>query len=238
MATRNSKPFYRVRFFTECSCSLRVMTLFLWFAPFMLNKLFIFGFLTCRSFQPKFYIGSTSSTILDREHTRFRKFIQVQQNKFVLAEVALRFWNRFDNFWMWSIFPLFTDNPNFWALEQAWQFNCGSLDSILLSFTSFSIAGKASLYSVLSRRHANSAPFLYGVNFVGLRHLSEYGLPSTARNFTTEPNYGKSSSTSAPTPSNASRWRNVSVLMSLASTDATLFASWLPIWANLKDLTP
>ena len=77
------------------------------------------------NFQPKFYIGSTSSTILDREHTRFRKFIQVQQNKFVLAEVALRFWNRFDNFWMWSIFPLFTDNPNFWALEQAliqlWQ---------------------------------------------------------------------------------------------------------------------
>ena len=77
------------------------------------------------NFQPKFYIGSTSSTILDREHTRFRKFIQVQQNKFVLAEVALRFWNLFDNFWMWSIFPLFTGNPNFWALEQAliqlWQ---------------------------------------------------------------------------------------------------------------------
>ena len=65
------------------------------------------------NFQPKFYIGSTSSTVLDREHTRFRKFIQVQQNKFVLAEVALRFWNRFDNFWMWSIFPLFTDNPTF-----------------------------------------------------------------------------------------------------------------------------
>ena len=77
------------------------------------------------NFQPKFYIGSTSSTVLDREHTRFRKFIQVQQNKFVLAEVALRFWNRFDNFWMWSILPMFTDNPNFWALEQAviqlWQ---------------------------------------------------------------------------------------------------------------------
>ena len=63
--------------------------------------------------------------MLDREHTRFRKFLQVQQNKFVLAEVALRFWNRFDNFWMWSILPLFTDNSNFWALEQAliqvWQ---------------------------------------------------------------------------------------------------------------------
>ena len=77
------------------------------------------------NFQPKFYIGSTSSFVLDREHSRYRKFLQVKQNKFVLAEVALRFWCRFDNFWMWSIFPIYTNKPNFWALEQAliqlWQ---------------------------------------------------------------------------------------------------------------------
>ena len=76
-------------------------------------------------FQPKFYIGSTSSFVLDREHSRFRKFLQVRQNKFVLAEVALRFWHRFDNFWHWSVFPVFTGKSNFWALEQAliqlWQ---------------------------------------------------------------------------------------------------------------------
>ena len=92
---------------------------------FHTNQAVYIRFSHITNFQPKFYIGSTSSTVLDREHTRFRKFIQVQQNKFVLAEVALRFWNRFDNFWMWSILPLFTDNPNFWALEQAliqvWQ---------------------------------------------------------------------------------------------------------------------
>ena len=52
--------------------------------------------------------GSTSPFVLDREHSRYRKFLQVQQNKFVLAEVALRSWNRFDNFWMWSIVPLYT----------------------------------------------------------------------------------------------------------------------------------
>ena len=56
------------------------------------------------NFQPKFYVGSTSSFVLDREHSRYRKFLQVQQSKFVLAEVALRFWCRFDNFWMWSVF--------------------------------------------------------------------------------------------------------------------------------------
>jgi len=71
------------------------------------------------NFQPKFYVGSTSSFVLDREHSRYRKFLQVQQNKFVLAEVALRFWCRFDNFWMWSAFPIYTNKSNFWALEQA-----------------------------------------------------------------------------------------------------------------------
>ena len=77
------------------------------------------------NFQPKFYVGSTSSFVLDREHSRYQKFLQVQQNKFVLAEVALRFWCRFDNFWMWSVFPIYTNKSNFWALEQAliqlWQ---------------------------------------------------------------------------------------------------------------------
>ena len=76
------------------------------------------------NFQPKFYVGSTSSFVLDREHSRYRKFLQVQQNKFVLAEVALRFWCRYDNFWR-SVFLIYTKKSNFWALEQAliqlWQ---------------------------------------------------------------------------------------------------------------------
>ena len=59
-----------------------------------------------RTFNPNVYIGSTSSFVLDREHSRYRKLLQVQQNKFVLAEVALRFWNRVGNFWLWSILLL------------------------------------------------------------------------------------------------------------------------------------
>ena len=69
-------------------------------------------------FQPKFYIGSTSSFILDREHSRFRKFLQVRQNKYVLAEVALRFWNKYDNFWLWSVFPVSQANPTFGRLNK------------------------------------------------------------------------------------------------------------------------
>jgi hypothetical protein len=85
----------------------------------------MFGFLILRISNRSFYVGSASSFVLDREHSRYRKFLQVQQNRFVLAEVALRFWCRYDNFWMWSIFPIYTKKSNFWALEQAliqlWQ---------------------------------------------------------------------------------------------------------------------
>ena len=62
-----------------------------------------------------FYCGfHPSSFVLDREHSRYRKFLQVQQNKFVLAEVALRFWCRFDTFLDVVCFPRSTPiNPTF-----------------------------------------------------------------------------------------------------------------------------
>ena len=122
------------------------------------------------NFQPKFYVGSTSSFVLDREHSRYRKFLQVQQNKFVLAEVALRFWCRFDNFWMWSVLPIYTNKSNFWALEQAliqlWQprlntpfiyqfFNCRKG---LISRTKFSNSRQFGFYSLWRKLRWKSTP--------------------------------------------------------------------------------
>ena len=122
------------------------------------------------NFQPKFYVGSTSSFVLDREHSRYRKFLQVQQNKFVLAEVALRFWCKFDNFWMWSVFPIYTNKSNFWALEQAliqlWQprlntpfiyqfFNCRKG---LISRTKFSSSRQFGFYSLWRKLRWKSTP--------------------------------------------------------------------------------
>ena len=121
------------------------------------------------NFQPKFYVGSTSSFVLDREHSRYRKFLQVQQNKFVLAEVALRFWCRFDNFWMWSVFPIY-NKSNFWALEQAliqlWQprlntpfiyqfFNCRKG---LISRTKFSNSRQFGAFSLRRKLRWQSTP--------------------------------------------------------------------------------
>ena len=122
------------------------------------------------NFQPKFYVGSTSSFVLDREHSRYRKFLQVQQHKFVLAEVALRFWCRFDNFWMWSVFPIYTNKSNFWALEQAliqlWQprlntpfiyqfFNCRKG---LIARTKFSASRQFGAFSLWRKLRWRSTP--------------------------------------------------------------------------------
>ena len=41
--------------------------------------------------QPKFYIGSTCNGVLDREHTRVRKFLQLRQDRLVQAELSIRF---------------------------------------------------------------------------------------------------------------------------------------------------
>ena len=57
-----------------------------------------------RQFPTEVLCGIHFILCLGSRTLRYRKFLQVQQNKFVLAEVALRFWCRYDNFWMWSVF--------------------------------------------------------------------------------------------------------------------------------------
>ena len=99
---------------------------------------------------------------LDREHSRYRKFLQVQQNKFVLAEVALRFWCRF--------VPIYTNKSNFWALEQAliqlWQprlntpfiyqfFNCRKG---LISRTKFSNSRQFGAFSLWRKLRWQATP--------------------------------------------------------------------------------
>ena len=77
------------------------------------------------NFLPKFYVGSTEQNVLTREYNRYRKFLQIKSDRLVLCEVALRFWETFDNLFMWSPIPLRTDPANFRAYEtaliQEWQ---------------------------------------------------------------------------------------------------------------------
>ena len=75
--------------------------------------------------QPKFYIGSASHGVLHREHSRFRKFLQLQNDRLVQAELSLRFWQDHNNLFIWCPLPLFTGRNDFRAMElaliQEWQ---------------------------------------------------------------------------------------------------------------------
>ena len=77
------------------------------------------------NFLPKFYVGSTEQNVLTREYNRYRKFLQLKSDRLVLCEVALRYWETFDNLFIWSPIPLRTDPANFRAFEtsliQEWQ---------------------------------------------------------------------------------------------------------------------
>ena len=57
--------------------------------------------------QPKFYIGSASHHVLDREYSRTRKYLQLTHDKLVQAELALRFWREQQNLFVWAPIPLF-----------------------------------------------------------------------------------------------------------------------------------
>ena len=69
--------------------------------------------------QPLFYIGSTAENTLEREHTRFRKFKQVNDGQFVLSELAIRYWSHCNNFFLWSPVPIYVRRERHWALEPA-----------------------------------------------------------------------------------------------------------------------
>ena len=77
------------------------------------------------NFQVKFYIGSATHSVLDREHSRFRKYLQLTHERLVQAELSLRFWRDHDNLFVWSPIPLYTERNDFRALElaliQKWQ---------------------------------------------------------------------------------------------------------------------
>ena len=189
------------------------------------------------NFQPKFYVGSTSSFVLDREHSRYRKFLQVQQNKFVLAEVALLFWCRYDNFWMWSILPIYTKKSNFWALEQTliqlWQpqlntpfiyqfFNCRKG---LIPRTKFSSSRQFGTFSLWRKLRWKSTPTqvrqalhspIFGRRVQLWESIQDLGNNSVKR-FT---------------------WKNDSVPTKLAYRDATSFDVLPTTLENLKDPMP
>ena len=75
--------------------------------------------------QPKFYLGSAMHHTLDREYSRSRKYFQLTHERWVQAELALRYWHEHDNLYIWAPIPTYTDRGDYRSLEvaliQEWQ---------------------------------------------------------------------------------------------------------------------
>ena len=86
----NFGPSFKEHSYIDYFCAVRGLMCFPFFRAFVMIKLSVYiMFSHIQNFQPKFYIGSTSSFVLDREHSRYRKLLQVQQNKFVFGRSRL-----------------------------------------------------------------------------------------------------------------------------------------------------
>ena len=59
-----------------------------------------------KKFAKLFYVGSTEKNAMAREHTRYRKYKQVMEDKLVSAELSLRYRAQKENFWDWVSIPV------------------------------------------------------------------------------------------------------------------------------------
>ena len=78
-----------------------------------------------QSMQPKFYVGSAMHHVMDREHSRSRKYLQLANERLVQTELALRYWQEHDSLYIWAPIPVYTDRSDYRSLEMAliqeWQ---------------------------------------------------------------------------------------------------------------------
>eukprot|EP00435_Cladocopium_sp_Y103_P038107 s728_g10.t1 len=85
---------------------------------FQPNSVYI-RFTHIQNLQPKFYIGSSVNGVMSREHSRFRKFLQLGNDRLVQAELSLRYWHEQNSLFTWAPLPIFLRRPDFRCLELA-----------------------------------------------------------------------------------------------------------------------
>ena len=126
METRNFVPCFKARFFTACFGFRLSNILITLIQSFHAEEAVYLRFSHIANFQPKVFILAPPPPPFWTVSTPdFRKLIQVQQNTFVLAEVALRFWNALPISGCGPSFRYSRTIPTFglWnkALIQLWQ---------------------------------------------------------------------------------------------------------------------
>ena len=93
--------------------------------PFFQSQSVYIRFTHIMNMQPKFYVGSAMHHTLDREYNRSRKYLQLNNERLVQAELALRYWQEYDNLYIWAPIPIYTERADYRRLElaliQEWQ---------------------------------------------------------------------------------------------------------------------
>ena len=111
--------------------------------PFFQSQSVYIRFTHIRNMQAKFYVGSAMHHTLDREYSRSTKYLQLNNERLVQAELALRYWQEHDNLYILAPIPIYTERSytersDYRCLElaliQEWQPH---------SFANFSIPERA-----------------------------------------------------------------------------------------------
>ena len=112
------------------------------------------------NFQPKFYVGSTSSFVLDREHSRYRKFYKCNRTNSFWPKSPYGFGVDTTIFGCGRSLPIYTKKSNFWALEQAliqlWQPQLNT--PFIYQFSVFQLSKGPFSSDPSSQVHANLEP--------------------------------------------------------------------------------
>ena len=71
-----------------------------------------------------YYIGATDHDVLHSEHSRCRKFLQLQRDQHAFFEPALHNWRRAQNYWLYCAVPIEIQGPShsIWTQESKWQY--------------------------------------------------------------------------------------------------------------------
>ena len=107
--------------------------------------------------QTFFYVGATRTSLMARDHSRFRKLLQVQRHHLVNAELAVRWWAHFDVFHFYTSVPIHIAVPeaDLFAIE---QFHIQELQPSLI-------------FGFIERHFRPRAGFIRQLDFSQSRHM-------------------------------------------------------------------
>ena len=110
-----------------------------------------------------YYIGATDHDVLHREHSRCRKFRQLQRDQHAFFEPALHYWRRAQNYWLYCAVPVIFYDHN--LMLHGYTASFASWDIVITLLTSVVIPCQLQLRTLYTRNFADVYTHIYIVNY-------------------------------------------------------------------------